>query len=108
MRWYKDLYLGEVAGKKHYKLLLRINKRRLTNAYVITLPSNPQNVFDIYPYNELLQKHYNNSDIFIIGLAYGRDEAYELCKNIIWEIYKTTGGFNAYEYVKSREEGVSS
>lgn len=99
MEWYKNLYLGEKAAKKHFKLLRKINKRRLTNAYVVTLPSNSENVLDIYSYNELLQKHYDSSRIFVVGLAYGKEEAMELTKDIILDVYLKSGTVKVSEYI---------
>lgn len=102
MEWYKNLYLGENAAKKHYKLFRRIRKKRLSNAYVITLPSNEANILDIYSYNELLWKHYNNRNLFIVGLACGKDEAVELTRDIIQDVYSSTGAFDVKKYVMSR------
>lgn len=99
MEWYKNLYLGEKAAQKHFKLLRKINKRRLTNAYVVTLPSNSDNVLDIYSYNELLQRHYDSSRIFIVGLAYGKEEAMELTKDIIFDVYSKSGTVKVSEYI---------
>lgn len=103
MEWYKNLYLGERAAKKHYQLFRKINKRRLSNAYVITLPSNSENVLDIYSYNELLQKHYKENDIFVVGLACGREEALEVTKSIIQDVYSASGTFRVDEYIRERE-----
>lgn len=104
MEWYRNLYLGENAEKKKYRLYRRINKRRLLNAYVVTLPSNDENVLDIYRFMELRQKHYAKCDIFIIGLACGREEAMELAASIIWEVWQNTGAFKVSEYIRKREE----
>lgn len=104
MEWYRNLYLGEVAEKKKYKLYRKINKRRLFNAYVVTLPSGDENILDIYRYMELLQKHYSKRDIFIIGLACGKDEAMELAARIIGEVYQSTGTFKVRDYIRKREE----
>lgn len=104
MEWYRNLYLGEAAEKKKYKLYRRINKRRLFNAYVIALPSGGDNVLDIYRYMELLQKHYAKRDIFIVGLACGKDEAMELAARIIGEVYQNTGTFGVSDYIRKREE----
>lgn len=104
MKWYKNLYMGEIAAKKHYKLLKTINKRWLSNAYIIALPSNSDNVLDIYSNNELLQKYYKNRDIFVVGLAYGKDEALELVKDIIWEVYQATGSVKVNDYIRKMED----
>lgn len=104
MEWYRNLYLGENAEKKKYRLYRRINKRRLWNAYAVTLPSNDENVLDIYHFMELRQKAYKKRKIFIIGLACGREEALELAKNIIWEVWQNTGTFKVGDYIRKREE----
>lgn len=105
MEWYKNLYLGEAAKKKKYRLYRKINKRRLPlNAYVVTLPSNEENVLDIYRYTELRQKHYAGRNIFVIGLAYGKDEAVELAANIISEVWRNTGTVKVGDYIRKREE----
>lgn len=104
MEWYRNLYLGEAAEKKKYRLYRRINKRRLLNAYVVALPSNEENVLDIYKYMELRQKHYAKREIFIIGLACGKDEAMELAAKIIGEVYQNTGTFKVRDYIRKREE----
>lgn len=104
MEWYKNLYLGETAKKKKYRLYRKINKRRLFNAYVVALPSNNENVLDIYRFMELRQKHYAQRDIFIIGLACGKEEAMELARDIIWEVFKNTGNVKVSDYIRKREE----
>ncbi len=104
MEWYRNLYLGETAEKKKYKFYRKINKRRLLNAYVIALPSSSENVLDIYRYMELLQNHYVKRDIFIVGLACGKDEAMELAARIIGDVYQNTGTFWVSDYIRKREE----
>lgn len=104
MEWYRNLYLGEAAEKKKYKFYRKINKRRLLNAYVVALPSGGENVLDIYRYMELLQKHYTKQNIFIVGLACGKDEAMELAARIIGEVYQNTGTFCVSDYIRKREE----
>lgn len=99
MIWYKDLFVGEKASKKKYRMLRKINKRFLTNAYVVTLPANNNNVLDVYSYNELLQKHYRNRDIYILGLACGKDEALDIVQKIVLDTYINTGAFKVADYL---------
>lgn len=100
MEWSKNLFVGPLAKKKQYKLMRRINQKKLSKAYVLTFPSNPENILDIYSYLQLKQKYYDDKDIYIIGLACGKMEAYELAKDIIWEVYKSTGNFRVKDYFK--------
>lgn len=103
MEWYRDLYLGSGAAKKKYKILRKINKHLLSKAYIITLPSNEANVLDIYSYNEILQHHYDTNNLFVIGLAHGKDDALELTKNIIFEVYKKNRDVNVSRYIRQME-----
>lgn len=104
MEWYKNLYVGPNAESKKFKLLRHINKRFLTNAYVVTIATNENDLLDIYSYNELLQNHYKNIDIQILGLACGKQEAMELTQNIIKDVYMATGGFCVRDYFAKRED----
>lgn len=48
-------------------------------------------------------------EIYVVGIAKGRDEAYELVRDIVDEVYKNTGGFNISRYLKfgsKRQEGI--
>lgn len=103
MRWHKRLYVGEIAKQKKYKIIGKIRYHRLQiNAYVIALPSNKNNLLDIFPSYELLQNYYRSRDMMIVGIACGYDEALEVVRNIIHDIYNNTGGFDVEEYFANR------
>mgnify|MGYP006918876164 CR=1 FL=1 len=97
--------MGENARKAKYKVLGRVIKRKLSfDTYLITLPSNPSNILDMYPANVLLQSHYKKKaakdDVYIVGIAKGRDEACELVRDIVDEVYSNTGDFDISRYLK--------
>lgn len=105
MKWYKGLYMGDKARKAKYKILGRVVKKRLSfDTYLITLPSNPSNILDVYSANVLLQTHFKEKkvlkDIYVVGIAKGRMEALELVRDIIDEVYHNTGGFDISGYLK--------
>ena len=90
MKWYRKLYIGENAKKDKYKVFGHIRKNRFcADTFLITLASNTCNILDIYSANMLLQ----------VGLAKGRDEALNLVRDIIDEVYNATGGFDIREYL---------
>lgn len=104
MKWYKGLYLGEKAVKDKYKILGKVVKSRFqADTFLIMLPSNPENVLDILPAAYLNQPHFNNkfykNEIYVVGIAKGRDEALELVRSIVDEVYQATGGFNVSGYL---------
>ena len=51
----------------------------------------------------LLQPHFKNKNVneemYVVGLAKGRDEALNLVRDIIDEVYNATGGFDIREYL---------
>lgn len=50
--------MGDEARKAKYKILGRVVKKKLSfDTYLITLPSNPSNILDVYSANVLLQPH---------------------------------------------------
>lgn len=105
MRWYKKLYLGEVAAKTKYKIFGRIRRSVFTNdTFLIVLSENNHNLLDIISANTLKQPYYkkkgNLDRIYVVGLAVGHNEALEVVRNIIDELYTSTGGFDIRGYLK--------
>lgn len=103
MKWYDKLYLGEKAAPKALKMKWKISHNAgMISAYVITLASNPDNLMDIIPSRELLQKGYPKEDMIIIGLALGYEEALQVVTNIIQDTYEHTGGTDVESYLYTR------
>jgi hypothetical protein len=91
MKWYRKLYLGENAKMNRFSI----------DTYLITLPSNDENLLDVFQANMLLQPYYKKADrdIFVIGIANGKDEAYEVVRDIIDDVYSHTGAFDIKKYL---------
>lgn len=103
MKWYNNLYLGESIMPKQKKIVNRIKKCQPTpNVYVIAFPSNPENLLDIIPSWELLQKGYPKENIRVIGLAEGKAETVELVRKIVDETYQVTGDVKVKQYLKNK------
>jgi len=103
MKWYKKLYLGDNAKDAKYKTIGKVRASKFQfDTYLITLSNNPNNLMDIYLANFLLQPHFKKShildDIYVIGIAKGRDESFQLIEKIISEVYSNTGEFKLREY----------
>ena len=95
MKWYKKLYLGENAEKSRYKVFGRIRMNKFSfNTYLIVLPSNKENILDIISANMLLQPYFkkkeNRENLYVLGIADGKDEALEVVRTIIDEVYTNT------------------
>ena len=104
MKWYKNLYIGDKAKKAKYKVFGLMRKNRFTiDTYLITIADNPDNILDIYSANVLKQPHFkkkNRSEIYVVGLAKGRDEAFELVRTIVDETYHRTGKVDVADFLK--------
>lgn len=101
MKWYENLYVGDSIRHKAKKIKWKIRHNAgQIDIYVITLASNPQNLMDIIPAQELMQKAYPKQGLFVIGLAHGYDEALEVVTQIVDELYQATGGVDLKAYLK--------
>lgn len=102
MKWYKKLYLGENAARSKYKVFGRIRAGKFCfDTYLIVLSTNPDNLLDIIPADMLLQPYFkkNRKDIFVVGIADGRDEAFLVVRDIIDDVYSHTGSFDIKSYL---------
>lgn len=99
IQWASRLFVGDKLKKRKDKAIASINNRRMTyDVYCIALASQPGNLFDIINANELLFPYYLKTDIRIVGLAKGREEAINLVQDMIMEVYRNTGAFNVRDY----------
>ncbi len=97
--WSSRLYVGEKMKKKKDKVVASINKSEATfGIYCIAFASHPNNLFDIMDANELLFPHYKKSQVRIIGLARGKEEAVNLVQDMLMEVYHNTGSFDVRTY----------
>ena len=105
MKWYENLYVGISIQHKADKVKWKIRHNAgQIDIYVIALASNPQNLLDIIPAQELMQKAYPKKDIYIIGLAHGMEEAQDVVKQIIDEVYRETGSFSILPYLQTKKD----
>lgn len=100
MKWHKDLYTGKSIRRRQKKVKWKIvHGAGQLRVYVISLASNRQNLLDIIPSRELLQKYYPKNGLYIIGLAGNYEEALEVAGHIVSEVYSKTGSFDVRSYI---------
>ncbi len=104
MIWYDKLYVGESIVHKTKKIKWKImHNAGQIGIYVITLASNRQNLLDIIPSYELMQRGYPKREMVIVGLAKGYDEAVEVVASIVDEVYRNTGTFAVRTYLAEKQ-----
>jgi len=100
MQWYKNLYVSENAKEKQSKIISNIRKNKLQyDIFVLTLAINGKDLIDIYPVYELKQEYYKKKDMFVIGIAKGKDEAISLVEEIVMDVYNETGSCDIKKYL---------
>lgn len=106
MIFFENLYLGETIAPKIEQILKKVNNKEIVpNLYVIALASNPDNMLDLIPEWELMQKGYPNQTVKVIGVANGKEEAIELVTIIIEQSIQKTGSADVRAYLAERWEG---
>ena len=99
MQWAENLYLSDKTAKKRDKIIKKANRGiGMLSIYLITLASNPENLFDIFHAAHLKQPAFYKQDLYVVGIASGYEEALELVQRMIDDIYRKTGGFAVREY----------
>lgn len=99
MDWYQEFYAGEsIAGKKEKVKRKILRDAGMMNIYIIALSSNPENLLDIIPSWELMQNCYPKSELLVVGVDRGYENAIELASVIIMDVYQETGTFQVRDY----------
>ena len=97
--WSEKLYIGGQAEKNCKKVQKKLNNGKpVTGFFLITKPSNDNNLFDILPTTELLFPYYKKQTLLVYGLAKGKDEAKEMVISMLEEVYRETNGLCCKEY----------
>ena len=105
MRWYEDLYVGYNLLDKKRQVIRKIkNGKPQLNKYVITLPQNYYDTLEIYPSNILNQKWYLDSDMVVVGITEGMEEAMDMIQLIIMDCLNDTGEVKVKKYIMSKME----
>lgn len=102
LKWQENFLTGE-SVKNPDKIRKKLNNGKLVpGIYLLTLSENPSNLMDIIPAAMLIQKSFYGICPRIIGMAKGKDEALEMVRSLINEMYRETGAFETAEYIENR------
>ena len=101
LKFAQNLYLGEgIAPEKLDKLKKRLNKKPLlANVYLITPARNPADQLDIFDARQLVQPHYKDEEVLVLGMASGYEDALQLIERVTGECLKARGDCNLREYL---------
>ena len=106
MQFMGSLYVGEKLSSTEYKIVEKVHKGKVVpNLHLITLSNNPDNMLDILPEKEVMQKHYPKDGLKVVGIADGRKEALALVQQMIEESLRETGSADVRGFLKTKWEG---
>ena len=105
MRWWNHLYMGEQAARLRPSLLRRMREGSfLPDTYVITLPESGNHILDILPVSLLTRQERDGKDFLVLGIARGYEEAAQVVRSMVDDMYQKTGAFNWKAYMESLPE----
>lgn len=106
MQFMGSLYVGEKLSSTEYKIVEKVHKGKVVmNLYLLVISENPDNMLDIIPEKEIMQKHYPKEGLKVVGIADGKKEAIELVQRIIQESLVETGSADIRGFLKVKWEG---
>ena len=106
MQFMGSLYVGEKLSSTEYKIVEKVHKGKIVpDLYLIVLSSNPDNMLDIIPEKEVMQKHYPKDGLRVVEIAEGKKEALGLVQRMIEESLCETGSADVRGFLKEKWEG---
>lgn len=93
----KELVTDEICQKKKNSILRKIRMNAgLVDTYLICLAKN-NDIFDIIDCSNLKQKGYPKKDLYILGIAKGKESAVELAARLVASFSQVYGMDNFKE-----------
>ena len=85
MRFAEELRFGAHAKKRRRYLLENIEKGRFQPGAFLIAEAEPPRLFEIYPSYWLLEPHFKERDLLILGIGYGRPDTLRLLQKMVEE-----------------------
>lgn len=102
MKWYKKLYSGESVKQPKWARFQIVYGKKPKRYYCIALSANDHNLLDIYESRFLKTPGMDTENIYVLGIAGEKAEAFEVVRQIIEDVYIHTGGFDIKQYLGIR------
>ncbi len=83
-----DLLIGAGVKKKIRRIMRRLTKEKaLPGVWLVTNPTNEENLFDIFDAKLLIFSYYKRLNIHVYAVAKGQDEAEKLLLKMLEKKY---------------------
>ena len=112
MRWREPLYTGDRAREhlEQYRELLSqtgILPRGMRDFYLIVSPANENNLMELVPASCLRGTRYRADEMWVLGIAADRREAFAVCERMLQDCYERYGRISREDIWKSKEPAKS-
>ena len=105
MRFYKYLYVQEQLEKKKYKIMEKLQQKKiLLSCHVVAISQNPQNQLDIYSSRYLFQPGFPTDDLFVIAIVKSHEDAIEYVEKLVEDVYNETKRTDVRTYILEKEQ----
>ncbi|WP_153064136.1 hypothetical protein [Vallitalea guaymasensis] len=103
MEYADNIYISkEINDKKTNKIFRKLKRRKhIRDVYFLTCIEESKNPMEILLSTELYRLEDKGNDILIIGIAKGRDNAFELVRDIYDDVYTSSSTVNLKSYFKT-------
>ena len=106
MQFMGALYVGDSIIAKEHDIVRKVHNGKLVpNLYLLVLSKNEDNMLDLIPQWEVMQKHYPEKSFRVVGIANGKKEAVRLVQTIVHDSIKETGLADVRPYLTQKWEG---
>lgn len=97
--WSEKLYIGKKMARGYKWARWKLSHGRpVRNVFLITEPTNADNLFDVLPSKELLFPYHKRREIRVYGIAKNHGEAMEMVTRMVEDMYRDTGELCSKEY----------
>ncbi|GMQ60383.1 hypothetical protein AN1V17_47830 [Vallitalea sediminicola] len=103
MEYANNIYISEeINNKKANKIFKKVKrKKHIRDVYFLTCIEESKNPMEILLSTELYRMKDKGNKILIIGIARGRDNAFELVRVIYDDVYSSSSTVNLESYFKT-------
>ncbi len=82
LKFYKKLYLDENIENEDEIIEKLKDNIKIFNLYLVCIAKNINHTFEIFSLNEAFKDRYKDKEYIVVGMAYGKKQAFILVKNI--------------------------
>lgn len=105
MQFMGSLYVADSLVTTQYKVIEKVHKCKLIpNLYLVVLSANPDNMLDLIPEWEAMQKGYPKDELKVVAIATGKKEAVAMVKCIIEDSLMHTGSADVRLFLQKKWE----